>query len=192
MAVLTESLDPWYQRAQAVVQLGPSGYAPSDWGIAQADIPPPFNGPRFISQVLQISPPTRFGPVYATELRQAPRLTVYLNANALRFNSSENNDGVEYLSVGILPDRRLTVYARIYVVAAGGIENARLLLLSGKDGGNGLGNNYDLVGRFFMVHLEYPGGIIALANPYMDLKFTTSKRREQLIDSACLGNSCRM
>ena len=80
---------------------------------------------------------------------------------------------MQQLSVGVLPDRRLTFRARIYVLAGGGIENARLLLLSGQDGGNGLGNDHDLVGRFFMVHLEYPGGIIALANPDMDLKFNT-------------------
>lgn len=166
-------LEPWYQRAQTVLQLGPYGYASSDWGIAPADIPPPFNGPHFNCQVLQLSPPTRFAPVYAPELRRASRLTVYLNANALRFDTSDSGDNVQQLSVGVLPDRRLSVRARIYVLAAGGIENARLLLLSSKDGGNGLGNDYDLVGRFFMVHIEYPGGIIALANQDMDLKFNT-------------------
>jgi choline dehydrogenase-like flavoprotein len=74
----------------------------------------------------------------------------------------------------VQPDlRRLTVRARTYVLAAGGIENARLLLLSGREGGNGLGNANDLVGRFFMVHTEYPGGSIALANAFMDFKFHT-------------------
>jgi choline dehydrogenase-like flavoprotein len=166
-------LEPWYRRAQAVCQLGPFGYAPSDWGIAPPDIPQPFNGPHFICQVLQQSPPTRFGPVYESELRQAPRLTVYLNANALRFDVGESGSEVQRLVVGVLPDCHLTVRARVYVLAAGGIENARLLLLSGKDGGNGLGNDHDLVGRFFIVHLVYPGGVIALANPYTNLKFHT-------------------
>ena len=166
-------LEPWYRRAQEVLQLGPYGYALSDWGIAPSDIPQPFNGPHFVCQVLQLSPPTRFGPVYGPELRQASRLTVYLNANALRFDTGDSDGNVQQLSVGVLPDGRFTVRARIYVLATGGIENARLLLLSGKDGGNGLGNDHDLVGRFFMCHLEYPGGIIALANPDMNFKFNT-------------------
>ena len=166
-------LEPWYQRAQVVLQLGPFGYSPSDWGIGPADIPPPFNGPSFTCQVLQVSPPTRFGFVYGSELRGASRLTVYLNANALHFDTSENNSQVDQLSVGIFPSKRLTVRARIYVLAAGGIENARLLLLSGKKDGNGLGNERDLVGRFFMVHLEYPGGILALANEHANFKFNT-------------------
>jgi choline dehydrogenase-like flavoprotein len=164
-------LEPWYRRAQTVLQLGPYGYACSDWGIEAEDIPPPFNGPHFICQVLQLSAPTRFGPAYTPELRRASGLTVYLNANALRFNAGESDHKVQDLSVGVLPDRRLTVRAQIYVLAVGGIENARLLLLSGKEDGPALGNDQDLVGRFFMTHLNYPGGVIALANPQMDFKF---------------------
>jgi choline dehydrogenase-like flavoprotein len=166
-------LEPWYRRAQTVCELGPYSYVPSDWGIAPADIPRPFNGPKFDCQVLQLSPPTRFGSVYEPELRQASRLTVYLNANALRFDTSESGESVQQLRVGVLPHGHLIVRARIYVLATGAIENARLLLLSGKDGGNGLGNDHDLVGRFFMVHLEYLGGVIALANRHIKLNFLT-------------------
>jgi choline dehydrogenase-like flavoprotein len=45
------------------------------------------------------------------------------------------------------------VRARVYVVACGAIESARLLLLStSKEFPNGIGNGHDLVGRFFMEH----------------------------------------
>src|SRR5262245_11590099 len=54
-------LDPWYRRAHEVLQLGPFDYDPFHWGIAESDIPPPFNGPHFRCQMLQVSPPTRFG-----------------------------------------------------------------------------------------------------------------------------------
>jgi choline dehydrogenase-like flavoprotein len=43
--------------------------------------------------------------------------------------------------------------ARVYIVACGGLESPRLLLLSRSRGfPNGIGNNNDLVGRFFMEH----------------------------------------
>ena len=43
--------------------------------------------------------------------------------------------------------------ARVYVVACGGLESPRLLLLSrSRSFPNGIGNNHDLVGRFFMEH----------------------------------------
>jgi choline dehydrogenase-like flavoprotein len=166
-------LEPWYRRAQPVLKLGPYGYALSDWGIAPSDIPEPFRGPHFVCHVLQQGPATRFGPEYGPELRQARNLSVYLHANALRFDASENGGAVRQVNVGVLPDGRFTVGARIYVLAAGGIENARLLLLSESEAGIGLGN--DLVGRFFMLHLEYSGGIIVLTDPYADLTFLTGE-----------------
>ena len=60
---------------------------------------------------------------------------------------------------------RFGVRARVYVLAAGGIENARLLLLSNDVEANGLGNGYGLVGRFSMEHVWYPSGTIVLRQP---------------------------
>jgi choline dehydrogenase-like flavoprotein len=168
-------LEQWYRRAQSVLKLGPYGYALSDWGIAPSDISEPFRGPHFVCKVLQQGPATRFGPEYGLELRKARNLSVYLHANALRFDATQNGGAVRQVNVGVLPDGRFTVRARIYILAAGGIENARLLLLSESKAGIGLGNDHDLVGRFFMLHLEYSGGIIVLTDPYADLTFQTGE-----------------
>jgi choline dehydrogenase-like flavoprotein len=169
-------LEPWYRRAQPVLKLGPYGYALSDWGVLPSDIPEPFRGPHFVCQVLQQGPATRFGPEYGPELRRARNLSVCLHANALRFDASENGGTVRRVQVGVLPDGRFTVQARIFVLAAGGIENARLLLLSESEAGIGLGNDGDLVGRFFMLHLEYSGGVIVRTDPYADLTFQTGEQ----------------
>ena len=168
-------LEPWYRRAEPVLKLGPDGYAPSDWGIAPGDIPEPFRGPHFVCKVLQQAPATRFGAEYGPELRQARNLSVYLCANALRFDASENGEAVRQVNVGVLPDGRFAVRARIYILAAGGIENARLLLLSESEAGVGLGNDRNLVGRFFMLHLEYSGGVIVRTDPHADLTFQTGE-----------------
>ena len=172
-------LEPWYRRAQPILKLGPYGYALSDWGIEPSDIPEPFRGPHFVCQVLQQGPATRFGPEYGPQLRQARDLSVYLHANALRFDDSDDGGAVRQVSVGVLPDGRFTVRARIYVLAAGGIENARLLLLSESEAGIGLGNDRDLVGRFFMLHVEYSGGPIVLTDRNADLTFQTGEQGAQ-------------
>ena len=150
-------LEPWYRRAQPVFKLGPYGYAPVRLGHRTKRYSRAVPRPAFRLPSSAVSPPTRFGPEYAPELRQAQNLTVYLHANALRFDASENGGEVRQLNVGVLPDGRFTVRARIYILAAGGIENARLLLLSESEAGIGLGNDHELVGRFFMLHLEYSG-----------------------------------
>jgi glucose dehydrogenase len=57
-------------------------------------------------------------------------------------------------------DRNIKILrARAYVVACGGLESPRLLLLSRSTGfPNGVGNNHDLVGRYFMEH--WPASLV--------------------------------
>jgi choline dehydrogenase-like flavoprotein len=166
-------LDPWYARAQQVCKLGRYDYRPSQWGIPTGKIAPPFAGPIFETKLIQENP-VRFGPAYGPELRDAPRVTVYLYANACYFDGGETGAEIKELSVKTLSGRDFAVRSRIYVLATGGIENARLLLASGKSGGNGLGNAHDLIGRFFMVHLAYSVGTIVLSDQHMDVDFMTN------------------
>lgn len=58
--------------------------------------------------------------------------------------------------------RRLEASAGLFVLATGGIENARLLLASDATQRNGLGNDRDLVGRYFMEHPEGTVGVAML------------------------------
>ena len=61
--------------------------------------------------------------------------------------------------------RELSVRARAFVLATGGIENARLLLSSG------LGNEEDQVGRHLMNHPKNYHGIIELSEPVEDAPY---------------------
>jgi choline dehydrogenase-like flavoprotein len=166
-------LDPWYRRAQDVCQLGPFDYRPARWGISSNVIPPPFSGPHFECKIIQENP-LRFGPVYGPEVQRAPSVTVYLHANASHLDGGETGSGVREVSVKTLSGTDFAVRARHYILAAGGVENARLLLASGQADGNGLGNAHDLVGRFFMVHLIYSGGMIVPSDPHMNFDFRTA------------------
>jgi choline dehydrogenase-like flavoprotein len=55
---------------------------------------------------------------------------------------------------------RVVLRPRFVVVATGGIENARILLTA--DDRRGLGNEHDLVGRYFSERLSFHGGHIVL------------------------------
>jgi choline dehydrogenase-like flavoprotein len=172
--ITRSDLDPWYAKTQGILQLGPYDYRPANWGIKPDTILAPFNGPHFVCKMLQNSPPTRFGSFYAPALKQSDQVTAYLNANALGFDTNDDNDNVRQLNVSTLSGSKFAVRSRCYVLATGGIENARLLLVSGNPNAHGLGNDRDLVGRFFMVHLEYSGGTIAVADPYANFDFYTN------------------
>lgn len=146
-------LEPYYRRAQAICQLGPWEWNPAHWAEAGAG---PFDlgdAASLSTGVFQNSPPTRFGAVYRDDLAQAARLKVLLHANVVEIETGENASEVSRARVACLEGgRRFWITARHYVLATGGIENARLLLNCDKIATPGLGNGADLVGRYFMDH----------------------------------------
>ncbi len=148
-------LAPFYRRAHELCQVASDDYDP-ERAVAELGHPRakllPFDPARLETLIYRFSPPTRFGQVYREALRRADNLRCYLNANVLAIKTDALARTVTRLAVGTLSGVHFEVAARHYVLAAGGIENARLLLLSNDVVANGLGNQHDLVGRFFMAH----------------------------------------
>ena len=149
------ALAPFYQRAHKICQVASDDYDP-ERAVAELAHPRakllPFDPAWLETLIYRFSPPTRFGHVYREPLRQAADLRCYLNANVLAIKTDASARTVSRLAVGTLSGARFEVAAKTYVLSAGGVENARLLLLSNDVIGNGLGNQHDLVGRYFMEH----------------------------------------
>jgi choline dehydrogenase-like flavoprotein len=145
-------LDPYYRRAQELCQLGRFSYDPAEW---QNDHAAPLAlrpDARLKTGMYQYSPPTRFGEVYRPVLEKQPGLTVYLHANLTDIATGDNAARVTGLALRSLDGKSWSARAGWYVLAAGGLENARLLLNSDTVQKAGLGNGYDKVGRYFMDH----------------------------------------
>jgi choline dehydrogenase-like flavoprotein len=100
----------------------------------------------------------RFGFKANKELVNDPRMTAVIHATVREIIPDSSGRGIKSLDVRHLGGHRLTVRARSYVLAAGGLENPRLLLASDSVCASGLGNDHDLVGRFFMEHPHGRGG----------------------------------
>ncbi len=144
-------LESYYPLAQTVCQLGPFRYSDSDWE-SESRRYLQLHSDKLTSRFWQFSPPTRFGEVYRKELAAASNVRVVLHANVTELEAEENGRAVRQVRLRTLSGRHGTVRARCYVLACGGIENARLLLLSNRVQSAGLGNRAGLVGRFFMDH----------------------------------------
>jgi choline dehydrogenase-like flavoprotein len=161
-------LEPYYREAYAVCELPAVDFDAASW-CQRLDHPRarllPFDPAKLMPSVYQFSPPTRFGTTYREAIRVAPSLTCLLNANALKLRSTADGRTVSHVDVGTLGGNRFRVSATLFVLSAGGIENARLLLLSNDVQSNGLGNARDLVGRFFMEHPHTKRVLIAAARP---------------------------
>ncbi len=148
---LTQLL-PFYERARSVCEIGSFPFDAPDW--AEHGVRPLAlreGGVR--TAAFHYSPPTRFGEVYREELRRAANVVVYLGANLIDLESPSPPVTVDAVRVACLSGIGFRVAARAFVLAAGGIENARLLLMANRVRPSGLGNEHDLVGRYFMEHL---------------------------------------
>jgi choline dehydrogenase-like flavoprotein len=146
-----ERLRPYYAQARALFRLDRHDFAEGSFLGAVARRPPDFDGRLLVHRNFACSP-VHFGSEYADGLRRAGNVRVLLHANLIAFDASADARAVRQARIGSLGGRRGTVRAKQYVLACGGIENARLLLLSGPTPAGGLGNRHGLVGRYFMDH----------------------------------------
>ena len=174
-----DELMPYYQRTHALLQLGPLNFDPAFWeqSINRPDVRRlPFMSGRVRDTISQFSPPVRFGKHYRDELKAAQTVKVFLHANVTQIVSDRDAQRINHVDVKTLSGRSLTVAARFFILATGGIENARLLLASNKVEEAGLGNRHGLVGRFFMDHPRLLSGNVRFAqtwgrNKLYDIKY---------------------
>jgi choline dehydrogenase-like flavoprotein len=149
-------LEPYWRRAHPYLHLGEYEYSTS------AALP---DSGRFIvglggsavvrdDLVWRYSLPTHFGKAHARRLRELPRLRVYCHANVLRFEFAPDGAAVSAARASGAPDHQLRVEARAYVLAAGGLETTRLLLLSERYARGRAAWPSELVGRGYMTHLD--------------------------------------
>lgn len=159
-------LDPYYARALPILDL-PRLYGPRELDAGARDTPFLLGteNPMFAAVVWLKSAPTRIGAKYREEIVQSNRVRCFLHATGMRLLPAREGGHVKGLEAGTLNGRRMRFTARCYVLATGGIENARLLLLSDSLRPGGLGNQHDLVGRYFMDHLNQVVGTMIVALP---------------------------
>lgn len=161
-------LDDSYPKAYEYCEL-PSGNFSADYWAAQSasfrERRIALAGDPIGEKIMLKSPPTRFGEVYRTALaRPGNRCDVYLHANVVEIETTEEASRVTALRTRGIDGQTCRFRAGIYILASG-IENARLLLLSNRVRPRGLGNDHDLVGRYFMAHTTLRTGRAMLSLP---------------------------
>lgn len=151
-----KALEPYFPKAQQLVEAGPWIYdQKGDAMNAGAGPVLALGKGGLYTSWFQFSKmrgdvlPTQFGKRYAADLTSAPDTQVLLHANITAIRLAPDARAVERLVGGTLTGKRFTVKPRFVVLAAGGMENARLLLASNDVMKTGIGNQNDLVGRFF-------------------------------------------
>ena len=161
-------LDPHYHRAHELLELGPVNYDPDTWEnwIDRADARLiPFERRRAINVISQVSPPTRFGRRYRDAVASSQNVSTYLDSSVVEIETPDTGALVTGVRARSLDNKEFRVVARTYILAAGGIETPRLLLASNRFQPAGVGNQHDVVGRYFMDHPRLRSGEIVFRDP---------------------------
>lgn len=106
--------------------------------------------------------PLRFGKRYYSNFKRSRNVKIFLNTNLIEIVLSENKKHVERLRFSGLNGKKFILKPKIAILACGGLENPRLLLNSRAQIANGVGNQNDLVGRYYMDHPRAIYGSIRL------------------------------
>jgi choline dehydrogenase-like flavoprotein len=159
-------LDPFYARAQQVLDLGPYEYAASYWQKTDPSMQSMVReNPVVWNKVWQFSPPTRFSEKYGPAIMQSKNIHLYTYANLVDISANEPVSAIRSVTLKNHEGKEHYVKARHFVLACCAIQNARILLASNKQAPRGLGNDNDLVGRYFMEHLEIKSAWLHLFKP---------------------------
>jgi choline dehydrogenase-like flavoprotein len=150
-----DALLPFYPRANRLCEAGEFEYiAGGAFGRPLRPMIDGFRSGHFSTDSLErFSCPTNFGARYEHRLRNAPNIRVLLHANLTRIVFHPGGDAVESLIVRTLADKSFTVRAAQVVLATGGLEVPRLLLANRDKWADGIGNQHDVVGRYYMCHI---------------------------------------
>lgn len=161
-------LDASYPKAYEYCELPSANFSADYWAAQSASFRErriSLAGDPIGEKIMLKSPPTRFGEVYRNALAQpGNRCDVYLHANVVEIETNEEANRVTALRTKGIDGQTCRFRAGVFILASG-IENARLLLLSNRVRPRGLGNDHDVVGRYFMAHTTLRTGRAMLSLP---------------------------
>lgn len=159
-----QHLDPYYARAQRLCDLGVYPYEPEAWtDVAARRCALPLDGGEVDTTVFQFAQPP-----FQDALEQfsgSANVQVLLHSRVVGMTTYPNERRVDTVLARRRDGSSFVIRPRIVVLAAGGVENARILLSA--NGMRGLGNEHDLVGRFFAERLSVHAGHIVTPLPHL-------------------------
>lgn len=132
----------------------------------------------------KFSPPTNFAEKYYAELTSASNIALFLNANLVDVTVKDNR----VVSAEFQSYRRhaLSVRAKTFVFAMGGIENSRMLKWLHTRHGNQLYDQRLPVGNYWMEHPTFDLGDAMVETEISDQRFFSTSEASQ-VENGVLG-----
>ncbi len=161
-----KDLDPFYARAHEKLQLGPYNYEFTYWKKELPNLIPFSLDEKVIWNKMWQYSVARFGKLYGDTITKAKNIHLYTYANVVDIITNGTITDIKEVVVKNHAGKTHKVRAKHFILACGAIQNARLLLASNSQAAQGLGNDNDIVGRYFMEHIEHASAELWLSKPF--------------------------
>ncbi len=158
-----DEVAPWYAAACEFLDCGPPVFS------SPAPAAPAMDG-LVLDRLERWCARNDMGAMHGQRVAAHPRIRLALGATVLKVVTADG--AVRSLEV-VMGDAQVHVTAKAYVIAAGGVETARLLLASRDEASPRLGGA--ALGRFYMGHLFGSIADIQFLRPDADAAFTFFK-----------------
>jgi choline dehydrogenase-like flavoprotein len=123
------------------------------------------------------SMPTDFGVHYRQNLAAMNNMRVLIDYHVVDLRLNDDLQSVNSVKLMSHKGRPIHGTAEVFILATGGIENARLLLASRGQIAGGVGNHSDMVGRCYMSHHAGTYGYLRLKDKRKPLFYRLDKDR---------------
>jgi choline dehydrogenase-like flavoprotein len=143
-------LESFYRRAQIVCGLGAFAFEGKYWSDETHSLLPLTDS--LSTKVYQCGVAHLFTNLFPLELSRSSNVTLCHHATIRGIKMQNNGGQAIEATFTSLSGNQFCARAKIFILAAGAIENARLLLLSGDGVSDTPGNRFGWVGRCFMEH----------------------------------------
>ena len=154
-----DELLPYYQRACSWLKCGRAAFDTTQMTHLPPSVVPQLpEGVGSSATFERWSLSTNFAHEYGDVLKRSRLVRVVIGLTCIEVVSGPGGTRAESLDCRTLEGRRISIRARAYVLACGGLETTRLLLASRGPYGRALGNHSGHLGSWYMGHV---GGVIA-------------------------------
>lgn len=173
-------ISPYLPRASILCESGIADFdARTVFPEKQGEILRGFDNESFASWPLEKwSIPTDFSKRYDSEIKASPRLRVLMHSHAIHLGMDVEGKSLDHVVASCVPGRTFRIKACRTVLACGALENARLMLASRNVCKGGIGNDRDLVGRYYQSHRFGVCGHVVLKDPRRNFIYEFEKDRE--------------
>lgn len=156
-----DELQPYYRRVERLLQTEGPPYDEAVWSQLQVT-PPQFDPTAICVRFSQWAPLRRrnFALLWRRDLERSRNVRVLLDATAVAVGCGATGGRCESVDIRSRSGRSGSVRARVFVIACGGIETARLLLASAHPDGSGVANRSGVLGRYFQDHVSLIAGTV--------------------------------